>query len=322
MKRLIPYPVLVGDVVLEVLEARLDDIALPFNMISSEQRVVALHEVERGAWETARISVRLRVPEGELQRGPWSDVSCFGVLFERKTNVRTFTRLRQETSGTWTGDLVIHRDRHAGRVQLTGQVVAAVDDVAGRMIGATDEAWTIDLQARTPVRSNSIKTVWADFGDERNPRLRPFASDPWTIEAVGEEEPVLYLNRGFEGLSAILEDPKTADRAAREAIAAQIAQDVWTALFNAALYAVESEDGSPQWPGGWRESVLRRLLPDVFPDRSPDDALAEVMTRRTDGDGGGDLQTRVLHAAAKQARLPRSLGGFVRALHRTGKENA
>jgi len=321
MKRLIPYPVLVGDVSLEVLEARLDDIALPFAMISAEHRVVALHEAERGDWETARISVRLRTPEAELRQGPWSEVSCFAVLFERKTNVRTFTRLRREAPGSWTGDVVLHRDRHAGRVRLTGQVVADVEGVAGRTIGETGEEWTIDLQARAPVKNNSIRTVWADFGDGSDPRLRPFASDPWTIEAVGEE-PVLYLNRGFEGLSALLEGSRTTDRAAREAVAAQIAQDVWTALFNAAVYAVELEDGSPQWPGGWRESVLRRLLPDVFPDRSPDDALAELLARRTDDDGGGDLQTRILHAAARQARLPRNLGGFVRSLHRTVQENA
>lgn len=321
MKRLIPYPVLVGDVTLEVREARLDDLALPFAMISAEQRAVALHRAERDRWETARLSVRLRTPEHELRHGPWSEASCFAVLFERKTNVRTFTRLREETPGVWAGDVVLHHDRHLGRVQLTGQVVAAVDGVAGRMIGSTDGAWTVDLRARAPVKSDSIKTVWADFRDERNPRLHPFASDPWTVETVGEE-PVLYLNRGFEGLGTVLEDPRAADRTAREAIAAQIAQDVWTALFNAAVYAVESEDGSPQWPGGWRESVLRRLLPDIFPDRSPDDALAEVLARRTGGEGGGDLQTRVLHAAAKQARLPRNLGGFVRALHRTGQEDA
>ncbi|MUN38544.1 hypothetical protein [Actinomadura litoris] len=320
MKRLTPYPVLVGDVSLEVREARLDDISLPFAMISVPQRMVALHQVERERWETARLSVRLRTPRQELASGPWRDEGCYAVLSERRTNVRTTARLHQEEPGIWTGDVVVHRDRHVGRVQLTGHVVATVDGTAGRQIGTADETWTIDLKARTPVKSTTIRTVWADFGDEGNARLRPFSADPWTVESVGEE-PVLYLNKGFEGLSTMLESSRSVDRAARDAVSAQIAQDVWTSLFNSAVYAIDFESGPPDWPGGWQESVLKRLLSDVFPDRSPDDALAELANRRRTGDGGSDLQTRLLHAAAKQARLPRNLGAFIRTVRRSGQEN-
>lgn len=320
MKRLVPYRVLAGQVSLDVHEVRLDDVALPFATISQAQRVVALHTVERSEWDTARLSVRLRTPRHELESGTWSDVSCFAVLSERKTNVRISTPLREESPGLWTGDVVLHHDRHVGQAELTAHVIGTVDGVRGRVIGTADARWTIDLQARIPVRTKSVKTVWADFGDERNPHLHPFRSDPWTVEAVGEE-PVLYLNTGFEGLEALLKSNRTADHAAREAIAAQIASDVWTALFNAAVYAVQSEDGHPEWPGGWQEATLRRLLPDIFPDLSPDDALTEIATRRQTGDGGGDLQTRLLHAVAKQARLPRNLGGFIRTLHRTDQED-
>lgn len=320
MKRLAPYPTLVGDITLDVRAVRLDDVPLPFPMISETQRVVALHEVERRDWETAYLSVRLSAPRHELETGPWTDVSCHALLSERRTNARIATSLREEVSGTWTGEVRVHRDRHVGRAELSARVVGSVDEVAGRLIGSTGESWVIDLQARTPVRHKAITTVWADFTAENNPHLHPFRADPWTIEAVGDE-PVLYLNQGFEGLDALLRGTRVVDRPARAAIAAQIASDVWTALFNAATYAIEMENDRPQWPGGWRETVLKRMLPDVFPNRSPDDAIAEIVERRMNGDGGGDLQTRVLHAAAGQARLPRNLGGFIRTVRKTAQED-
>lgn len=321
MKRLVPYPVLAGEISIEVRETRLDDVALPLAMISAAQRVVALHAVERADWATARLSVRVTTPHNEPTAGPWSEVTCLAVLSERRTNARTFTRLREETVGSWTGEVVLHRDLHLDRAELTAQLVAAVNGTTGRAIGSTDDSWVIDLKERAPVRNKSIKTIWADFGDERNPRLLPFRGDPWTIEAAGEE-PILYLNRGFEGLDALLRSGRTADRPARDAIAAQIATDVWTTLFNAAVYAAQLEDGHLEWPGGWQEATLRRMLPDVFPDRSPEDALIEIVNRRLSGDGGGDLQTRLLHAVGKQARLPRNLGGLIRTVRRAGQEES
>jgi hypothetical protein len=91
-------------------------------------------------------------------------------------------------------------------------------------------------------------------------------------------------------------------------------------LFNSAAYHADAKGDSPEWPGGWQEATLRRMLPDLFPERSPDDALVEVVHRRRSGDGGGDLQTRLLNAAAKQAKMPRHLGGLLRTLTRAGKE--
>jgi hypothetical protein len=320
MRRIVPYPVLAGEVALEVREARLDDVALPYSMISGAQRVVALHEVERSDWETARLSVRLTTPRHELETGPWSDVTCIAMLAERRTNVRTATPLREETPGAWTGEIVVHRDRHVARAELSAQVIGSVREVAGRLIGSTAEPWVVDLQARAPVRHKSIATVWADFGGESNPHLHRFRTDPWAVETVGEE-PVLYLNLGFEGLEDLLQGARLADRPARATIAAQIATDVWTALFNAATYAIEIENDRPEWPGGWRETTLKRMLPDVFPDRSPNDALAEIAERRRTGDGGGELQTRVLHAATKQAQLSRNLGAFIRTVRKTAQED-
>lgn len=315
MNRLMPYQTLAGEVSLEVREVRLDGVPLNLAMISSGRHVVALHQVEREGWEEARLSVRLHPPLHELETETWSDVTCVAVLAERRTNARSATPLRREPDGSWTGVVILHGDHHIGQAQLSGHVVATVGGVAGRTIGYTERPWTIDMQARTPTRQNSIKISSVDFADPSHPHLHAYKGDPWAVEAVGDE-PVIYLNTGFEGLAPLLNG---GDRAVRDALSAQIAADAWTAMFNAAAYVADMEDGQPLWPGGWQGAVLKRMLPDVFPDLSPDDALIEVVTRRLNGDGG-DLQTRLVHAAGRQALSSRRLGGFIRTINR--KENS
>jgi hypothetical protein len=290
----------------------LDGVPLHFNMISSGSGVVALHRVERSQWDEARLTVRLRTPRAELEEPTWADVACVAVLTERRTNVRTVTPLRKSSDGSWDGVVILHRDHHLGQSELSGHVVATVDGVAGRMIGTTDRTWTIDLQARTPAKQNGMKILSVNFSDDAYSHLHTYRTDPWAVEVVGDE-PTVYLNTGFEGLTDLLH---SGERSVRDSLSAQIAVDAWAAMFNAAVYAADVEEGQPLWPGGWRDAVLKRMLPDMFPDRSSDDALTEIVTQRQGGEGDGDLQTRLLHAAGRQALIPRRLGGFIRALNR------
>ncbi|MFJ2030755.1 hypothetical protein [Streptosporangium sp. NPDC087985] len=316
MTRLIPYPTLAGEVSLEIREAHLDSVPLSLTLISTGERVIALHQVERENWEHARLSLRMRVPLQELTSGPWSEVSCVAVLNEKKTNTRVVTPLRHEVDGVWGGNIELHHDDHLNTAMLTGHVVATVDGIPGRVIGSTIPSWTVDLQSRVPTTQKSIKQRWVDFSDEDNPHLNAYKSDPWAVDAVGDE-PVVYLNSSFEGLGLLLGKTSGVDPQLRDLMRAQLAVEMWITLFNAAAYAVRLESGQPEWPGGWYDSVLRRMLPDIYPDRSPDDGLFELMEIRRRGDGGGDLQMRVLHAASKQSKFPRSLGSMFRTIHRT-----
>jgi hypothetical protein len=157
---------------------------------------------------------------------------------------------------------------------------------------------------------------WRDFTDESEPQLHAYRDDPWVLEAAGDE-PTIYLNSSVEGFRAVLEGAGSGpEKALRDVLATHIASEAWVCMFNAAAYAAMVEDGDAQWPGGWQEDVLRRMLPDIFPDRSPDDALVEVVSRREDGHNGGDLQTRVLHAAAVQAMTPKKVTAALRTLVR------
>jgi len=310
MKRIAPYPVLADEVTLTIREVRLDDVALPYTATVSEpDRRVALHLVDRTDWRAGRLALHVTAPRHELEAGPWYKLAFVATVSERRTNVHTAVKLNMEQPGEWSGEVELHRDDHIGRVQVSGHLVATVDDVPGRVIATVERPWTVDFQASAPTQRESVVTRWVNFADD--PQLSRYRDDPWAITTT-DEAAVLSLNSGYDGLRAVLESTKTADRPARDLLASQIAVTMWTALFNEAVRYVEGAE----WPEGWRGSVLRRMMPELFPDRSPDDALREVANGEV-----ADLHTRVLHAATRQARMPRSLGGFIRSLQKIGSED-
>lgn len=304
-----------GDVTLELISGRVDQDALPLNLINSRERIVAVHGVGYAEWDTARLKMRMRVPDvAESERG-WRDMRAAVAISNRSSNFRAVTPLHREADGTWTGDVRIDHADHKGRTQLSGIVTATVGDVPGRIIGAPQETWIVDLDARTAHREQELRVVETDFGNDAHPHLHDFRQSEWTIDAGGEM-PTVYVNTAVEGVSRILRAPtrgmSPAERALQKALAAKLGTEIWVTLFNTAVDEIRVEDGEPHWPGGWRDAVLRHMLPDVYPDRSPDDAVRELAARRNGIAGGTDLHARVLHAAGRRARSARSLGEAVR----------
>ncbi|MYU13526.1 hypothetical protein GTZ78_23250 [Streptomyces sp. SID8361] len=317
MKTLTPYPTVVGDIDVTIEKVALDGRDLSYSMISRNEHVVALHEVERAEWEEARIDLRVSLPEREIGTGPWTDVSCVAVLTEAATNARLARPLRKRADGAWVGSVPVSRTLHRACASLMVSVVATVGRVAGRVIGTADPVWVIDLTARTPERKKQLNIVEIDFGNATEEWLARFKESPWLVETSGEM-PTVYLNTGFEGLAALLNGAGSEmERGARGLVVSQIADEAWTAMFHAAVSDLEiDDDGTPQIPSGWRESVLRQMLPDVMPGVSLADALLEVHERRTDDQGWSELQTNIHHAAAKRARIPKHVRTAVRALDR------
>lgn len=305
-----PYPSLSGDISLAVRQVRLDDNPLHVSFISAQEHVVALNQVEKAAWSNARLELIVDLPDAELERGraDWLDVGCHVVVAERRTCVRRAVQLTRGVDGRWSGSVELHRDDHVSRAELDAVVTARVGGVAGRVIGMSTEPWTVDFVSRTPTRQRSIATKWADFAAPENGYLGAYRDVPWVVDTAGID-PVVYLNSGFEGFKTLLSG-STGTRPQREAVTAQIAAESWIALFNTAAVRLVTDDAEGDWPGGWHEAVLRRLLPDVYPETTPTDALEEV--RRQIGESGGDLQTRVLNVALVQARMPRALTALIR----------
>jgi hypothetical protein len=315
--RLVPYPTLIGEASLVIDAAWLDDRPLAPSKINYGDRIVALNEVERSDWEVVRLAVRLEIPSRELSEEHWADVRCVAVLSDRQTNVRQATVLSAGVDGAWTGEVVIHRDLHHRKAQLTAQVVATVEGVPGRQIGTAEETWTINLEAASAERPRLLQQIWVDFSNADQSHLHPFKGDPWTIDATGVL-PIVYLNRGFEGLQPLLASGRAADQTSKNVTTAQLGVEIWTTLFHVAAQAVR-ERGAPAHE--WQDTVLREMLPEVFPDRGFEDGLRELKGKLSSATGAADLHRRALRAAFKRAQFPRLLGEHIRIQLRSGEEN-
>ncbi|MCC3767194.1 hypothetical protein [Streptomyces sp. UNOC14_S4] len=323
MKSWVPYPTLVGDVQLDVTSGRIDGQLLDYRTrFAREQQTVALNEVERADWKEARFEVRVTLPGSEIDSGTWEKVVCVAVLSEGATNTRSVTELTRGPGTTWTGRVLLPRGMYRSRAVLTASVVATVDGVEGRVIGSTEQPWYIDLTAREPIRERELNIVEIDFRGGPEEWLRPFKDAPWLVDATGDM-PTVWLNTGFEGLVELLHGSgNPVEKAMREVVAAQIAEEAWTAMFHSAVTDLDFDDNrTPRLPSGWRGTVLASMLPDVVPSTPLEDALREVHLRRSDGQGWAELQTNVQYAASRHSKVPKGLKDAVRALHRADEGN-
>ncbi|MET9230566.1 hypothetical protein [Lentzea sp. NPDC003310] len=316
MKPLLPYPTFGDTATLEVVSVAVDGRNLPYSQISKTDHVVALHEAERGSWQAATLQLKALLPDQASTDPAWTDIVCLAVLSESATNARTSARLTRQRDGSWQGEIELVRGRHSSRAVLSLAVVAEVGGVAGRAIGESTRPWYVDLKESAPRRQRQIKVVQVDFREGPEEWLRPFKDSTWVVDTVNDDIPTVYLNTAaVEGLIAIYNGSggSAAEKVLREMAASQTAQDVWTAMFHTSVsHLDEDEDGTPIMPTGWKESVLRMMLPDVLPGRQLTDALHEINDRRTSGDGWPDLQTNIQYAAGKRSQIARKLTTAVR----------
>ncbi|MET7367996.1 hypothetical protein ABZS61_19490 [Streptomyces sp. NPDC005566] len=307
-----------GKIEVTVRAASMDGKPLQLSLISQRDQVVALHQVERDDWTEGVLDLEVSLPTDELAEGPWSGVSCVAVLTEGATNTRVVSRLERRRGDThWRGEARVRRSTHAARVLLDVSVVGTHGGVDGRVIGRTDTPWVVDLLARTPTRQRDLEILEKDFRDGPDEWLRRFADAPWLIDTSGDL-PTVLINTSFEGLGELLSGARgPLEKATAGMVAAQIAGEAWATMFHSALSDLEfDEDGTPHLPGGWRESVLRSMLPEVFPGLQLPEALAEAHGRRSDGRGWAEIQARIHYAAGRRGQVPKNLTATIRAVNR------
>ncbi|MCX4434174.1 MULTISPECIES: hypothetical protein [Streptomyces] len=318
MSTVYAYPTLVGKIEVTVRGASIDGKPLQLSLISQRDQVVALHQIERDDWTEGVLDLEVSLPMDELADGPWSGVTCVAVLSEGATNTRSVSRLERRRDDThWRGEVRVRRSTHVARAVLDVSVVGSHGGVDGRVLGTTDTPWIVDLLARTPTRQRDLEIVEEDFRDGPQEWLRPFMDAPWLIDTTGDV-PAVLLNTSFEGLPELLSGARgPLEKAAAGLVAAQIAGEAWATMFHSALSDLEfDEDGTPRFPGGWRESVLRSMLPEVFPGLPLSEALGEAHSRRGDGRGWAEVQSRIQFAAGRRGQVPKNLTAAIRAVTR------
>ncbi|MFJ5800490.1 hypothetical protein [Streptomyces decoyicus] len=319
MNTVYAYPTLVGKIEVAVRGVSMDGKPLPLSLISPRDQVVALHRVERDDWIESLLDLEVTLPMDELADGPWSGVTCVAVLTEGATNTRVVSRLERRRDDThWRGEVRVRRSSHVARAVLDVSVVGSHGGVDGRVLGTTDTPWAVDILGCTPAGQHDPEILEEDFRNGPREWLHPFRDAPWLIDTAGDL-PVVLLNTSFEGLVELLSGARgPLEKATAGLVAAQIAGETWVTMFHSALNALEvDEDGTPHFPGGWRESVLRAMLPEVFPGLSPAEALNEAHSRRSDGLRWAEVQARIQFAAGRRGQVPKGLTAAIRAVSRS-----
>ncbi|MFE0080164.1 hypothetical protein, partial [[Kitasatospora] papulosa] len=312
------YPTLVGRIEVTVRGASMDGKPLHLSLISQRDQVVALHQIERDDWIEGVLDLEVSLPTDELAEGPWSGVSCVAVLAEGTTNTRVVSQLERRRGDThWRGEVRVRRSTHVARALLDVNVIGTYGGVEGRVIGRTDTPWVVDLLARTPSRQRDLQILEENFRDGPKEWLHRFSDAPWLIDTAGDL-PAVLINTSIEGLAELLSGARgPLEKATAGMVAAHIAGDAWVTMVHSALSDLEfDEDGTPHLPDGWRESVLRSMLPEVFPGVPLPEALAEAHSRRGDGRGWAEIQARIHYAAGRRGQVPKNLTAAIRAVNR------
>ncbi len=323
-----PYERLFGDIDLRLDGLKVDGARVPGNRIDSDRREVRLLELEKSEWERAQLEVTVSGPQLELQERH-TPARAIALVHCAASNSRQAIELDadERDPSTWHGRLELERASWFGRIDLRGSIVAEVDEVADRVIGDA-EPWTIRLDdVPPPPAHGAIEIRWQEFRhpDEHLAWLKEFEAEPAYLQ-LDDVQPVLYLNRSFEGLKALL-DRKPArepgEQALHDQTRATIAIEAWTAMFNASIQAIQfDEEGIvPDWPEeGWQRTALEILLERMYPDKTLEDALAEVAERAREPEGGGLLYQQLLTAVSEHVGAPRLLRGAINVLGKSLKE--
>ncbi|GAB1329425.1 hypothetical protein [Streptomyces sennicomposti] len=293
---------------------------------STQDQVVALGVAGHADWVSATIGVSATLPPGsDVSDAAWSELCVLAVLTDGETNVRTSTALTRDTEDghDWSGTLTVLRDDHLGRAALAAYAVGTVDGVRGRSIAETDRSWVIDTVSDEPVRGLRLDVRKASFSKSSREWLRAYADAPWLVDTTARV-PTVYVNTDIDGIVGLLDSNGTAvESKVRDVLVAQMATDVWTAVFHGAIGDLEVEPGGgPVFPTDWQGEVLREMLPDVVPGVHVEEALRQVHRRRTGESGWGELQTRIHYAAVRRAEAAKAVGYVIRSLERSNKESA
>ena len=317
MKALFPYRTLVGDVTLTVEHIRIDD-KVAEHTVQLDERTIDLRDLEETDWEVAVITLIAKAPPSEI--ADRSETKCVAQVECGPANNRVSVLLAEDPSirGLWKGYLELERGYWYASAKLRVHITGTVEGVADRIIGSS-EMWLIQFNDLTnrPV-NGAIKITWVDFGDpDDNKAFLRKHQDNYAYLSIDPDEPQLFLNRGFAGLEQLLADRRRRglEKALHDQTRTSIADKTWSALFNAALAAVDINDDSetPEWPAvDWQRRVLESLLARMYPEKDPEEALIEAWASYRSSDTSAALQEQLGPAANAHVRAPRLLREGIR----------
>jgi hypothetical protein len=319
MKTVLPYPVLTGDVITDVLRIELDGVGLSGHL-DADRRTIDLNSADHQNWRVLTVHVQVKGPIGDLTaaNSPWTDVQATATVESRSTDFRATELLRVDAGHLqrWTASIDINRSEVFGSVIVTGVITATVDGIASRRIG-TGENWRISLDdVATPPPGDALTMAWEDFKEPSDPValavLKQNSGLP-TLLDIGTS-PTLYLNRGFTGLEGLLSTARRskAEQALCDTVRTFIAAQTWSTLFVEAIQHVTLDDsGDVEWPTEtWRQSVLRTVIAHIH-GVADDNSLRATYNEFTNPDAVGVVLQQVHIACSEMGKTPRLLAGAI-----------
>ena len=325
--RIYPYQVLNGDVKLRIGGVALDGSSVLPAFVDPDRRTIGIKTISNTRWETLSFTFVVDGPASELSiaGGIWTNVTAIVTANCPLSNTRVSVPISAEkgSPARWMGTADLDRLDWFGTITVSATVLATVDGIDHRVIGAA-QPWHIALDdvPRPPV-GQAMTITWEKFTapvEEGRSYLTLYSEEPYYLK-IDPTDPVLFLNRDFDGLEGLLGDRRRrppAERALHDTARSAIAADAWLLLFLDALDHVEvdNETGDVTWPQeDWRSNVLRTLLESMY-GAADDESLRRACGDWQDRDAAADVLERALPAASAQGRIARLLRSAIRALPR------
>ena len=325
-----PYRTLFGDVSISIAQITIDGAELPDELFDPDHRRAELVLVEKEDWERATVRFEVNGPPSELKQLREDGIApqAIGVLHSGPTNTRLAIDLEADKNelSRWTGEVELVRFDWFGQVSLRAVVVGEVDGVPHRYLGAAPEwALLLDDTPRPPIHG-AIRMRWDDFSEpEHLDALSSYQAEPAFLH-LDPDEPILYLNRIFEGLEALLEERRrrpAAEQALHDQTRATLATEAWAAMFNASLLAIREDDNGVDWPESqWQRTALEILFHRIFPEKTPDDALREAAAMRQEDTGGNSIEQLLMPAVSAHVSVAKLLRSSINRLSQDTQEVA
>lgn len=221
------------------------------------------------SWTTAALSVQ--VSTSEPSPHDLDDLRAYLLVTCSATQLRRaypLTKADDEQATVFSGSLQLPRTALAGKALLTAEIIGTHQG-RPRVVGSSIPWGLVVDKSEAPERPGipPLKTVWVDFADVDAPLEARRHVEGHAYVDVTASPPVLYLNKGIDGLQLLIlsNSAKLERRRHRDMLGASIARYVANALFRAAVEQITVDDsGAP--PEGPSARVLRDICEAVVSD--------------------------------------------------------
>jgi hypothetical protein len=243
------------------------------------------------------ISIDVQLPGGITDVFPPSErkappLDVLAAAISRDGGVREPIPLKRQKASLYTGtiNLDLTRIKEAVRVNVYAIRTANSSQNGFARWSGSRLAWAPVHEIRfteRPAKGDFLRVLWEDF--ENSAIVPPHYEEAMHYIDANSEPPVLYLNKKTTNPLIKLIDTQGSGHAKafpRDLVHRTIAANAWLTLAQFALNSLHDEALNASGPvdleealgGSWKKEMIELLLPELYPNLDPEDALLELCT--------------------------------------------